>query len=96
MLVVLSREKKRSSSGTLREKFQHYHLKCLDTNNSDYCMKGIPRFRIFGTEAAVEVILNEFAEKTMKGNPSDLELETHVGRTSRSLLPEELQNIDLI
>ena len=45
---------------------------------------------------AVEAILNETAEKLMKDNPPELETETHVGKTRKSMLPGDLANVDKI
>jgi hypothetical protein len=96
MLVVISEDKKRSSSGALREKFDDFCLKCMDTNDLDYCTKGIPIRRMFKSATAVEAILNETAEKMIKENQSDLELETYEGKTRRSMLPENLEKIDYV
>jgi len=94
MLVVLSQEKKRSTSGILREKFLGFYSKCLDENNSDYCLKGVHEFQFSRVQTAVEAILNKTAKETMKENPTDLEVEVHEGKTNKSLGEEELKNID--
>lgn len=95
MLVVLSQEKKRSPSGSLRQKFEGFYSKCLDKNSSDYCMKGVPEFeRVSRVQTAVVADLNETAKEKMPENPTDLEVEIHEGKTNKSLGEEELKNID--
>jgi len=94
MLVVISEKKKRSSSGTLRKKFQGFQSKCQDESNSDYCMKRVLEFRFSRVQTAVDATLNEKAEETMKENPTDVEVEVHEGETHNSLGEEGLRNID--
>ena len=96
MLVVLSEDGKRASSGALSTKFQEVYSKCLGTSGLDYCMKGIPRpMPGFARSAtAVQAILNENAKKTMKDNPPDMELEIHAGKLRKSMPEKDLENID--
>jgi len=97
MLVVLSQEKKRSPSGSLRQKFERFYSKCLDENSSDYCMKGVPEFgRVSRVQTAVVADLNETAKETMPENPTDLEVEIHAGKMNQSLWEEDLKKIDKI
>ncbi|KAF4637028.1 hypothetical protein G7Y89_g1068 [Cudoniella acicularis] len=84
MLVVLSKDRKRSSSETLLAKFQDLYLKGRDDSGLDYRVKGIPIRLVFRPPMAVEVLLNEDAEMAIAQSPSDLELETHVGGARKS------------
>jgi hypothetical protein len=93
MLIVLSQEKKRASSGILRGKFQDFYSKCLD-KNPDYCLKGIPEFRLKRAQTAVEATLNETAREKIMENPTDLEVEIHEGKTNKALGEKALENID--
>jgi hypothetical protein len=90
MLVVLSQDRKRSSSKELRLKLQDIHSKCL--GSEDYCTKGVPKPRLFRAATAVLVPLNETAEKTIEEYHTVLP--THEGKTRRSMLPLELEKID--
>jgi sugar-specific transcriptional regulator TrmB len=96
MLVVLSKDRKRSSSAELREKFEVFYDRCMNDVDQDYCTKGIPAPlpRFARTSTAVEAFLNETAEKLMDDHPPDLEIETHSGKIRKSMLPSELAKID--
>jgi hypothetical protein len=96
MLVVISKDKKRPPSGTLRNKFEGFYSMCLNPADPGYCTKGMPSpLPIVARSAtAVDAILNETAEKLMEDNPPDLEIEIHVGKTRKSMLPEQLAKID--
>jgi hypothetical protein len=96
MLVVLSEDKKRSPSGNLREKFEGFYSRCMDSHHHDYCAKGIPipLPKVSRYATAVEAILNQTAEKLMEDHPLDLEIEPHVGKVRKSMRPEELAKMD--
>jgi hypothetical protein len=94
MLIVLSQEKKRSPSGILRMKIENFYAKCLDKNNLDYCMKGVPEFHLARTPTAVQATLNETAQERMKENPKSSNAEIHEGKTNTALSAEVLENID--
>jgi hypothetical protein len=96
MLVVLSKEpeKKRSSSGILKETFEGFYTKCHDPNISGFCLKGIPIRRVFHPQTAVEAKLNSNAKNTMAKNSLGLGAGTFVGRRYKSPPPKELKRID--
>ena len=96
MLVVLSEHKKRSSSGVLRGKFEHFYSRCMDPQDQDYCTKGapVPLPKVFKAATGVGVILNETAQKLMEDYPLDIETEIHTERIRESMKPEDLAKID--
>ncbi|CAM1510687.1 Fc.00g010220.m01.CDS01 [Cosmosporella sp. VM-42] len=84
MLIVLSTEKRRSASGALRNEFDAIRLKC---DEEAYCKQGCPKPALQRATTAVEVPLNEAAEKLIRDNA--IELPIHSGRTKKSWLPPE-------
>lgn len=96
MLVVISEEKKRSLSGTLRNKFEGFHSKCQDSTNLDDCTKGTPIRRLFKAQTAVDADLNENATSTMDNNPSPVKADVYRGKINKSMREEGLKNIDRI
>jgi len=92
MLVVLSKDRQRSSSGILSGKFEGFYSKCMDDNNSDYCLKGVPRPRLLRAATGVQAFPNETAENTIR--ECQPELQIHLGETRKSMRPEDMMSMD--
>lgn len=98
MLVVLSQDKKRSLSGTLKQKFKDLYLKCMDEKNGrgvDYCIKSShkPRLKRFGT--GVAIIPSDNAKAEIKNKQPDFQI--YEGDTTReSIGPEQFKIMDTV
>lgn len=94
MLVVISNKRQRSLSGPLRKEFEDFHTKCQDSSKLDYYTKGVPPHGFYRAQTAVEVNLNDNATKTIAKHPSPVKAEIYKGKTNKSMLEEDLKNID--
>jgi hypothetical protein len=98
MLIVLSKDKKRSLSGKLRAQFDEIHSRCMDESDKDYCLKRFPFRRVFKAATAVDATLNDNAKMTKAGRPVTPGLPTHDptrdGEIRESMREEDLKNMD--
>ncbi|KAH8802630.1 kinase-like domain-containing protein [Xylogone sp. PMI_703] len=98
MLVVLSKDRKRASSGDLRKKFGNIHSQCMDDKRFDYCLKGVPNKPMLTRAAtAVEVHLNEMAKSAISEHKPDLStFDPAIEKMREAMQKTELENMDQV
>ncbi|KAH6662531.1 kinase-like domain-containing protein [Halenospora varia] len=98
MLIVMYHERPRTGSTELRKKFEEIHKKCMDENNSDYCLQGksIERPTRKGTVVAAD-LTKDVKDAILEHKP---ELLSHDpiqdGRIKRSMLQRDWDNMDKV
>jgi len=98
MLIVLSKDRKRSLSGKLRTEFERIHSRCTDEGDREYCLKPVPQRRNFRAGTVVEADLSDTAKMTLSERPPVPGLPTHDpsqdGEMRKAMRPKDLENMD--
>jgi hypothetical protein len=94
MLIVLSQDRKRSMSGSLKKKFGDLLSKCLDDSDLEYCTKGFPQRRPLKYGTGVDIIPSEAAEDEIKNKKPNIQ--TYQGETRKSIRPDQFARLDKI
>ncbi|KAM7201065.1 Protein kinase-like domain containing protein [Naviculisporaceae sp. PSN 640] len=93
MLIILSQDKKRSMSGTLRADFQRMYDKCI--KDISYATKRVPEKRKRSEPVAVEAELAPTMQDELKLSQTlGKTLETYTGRRQKSMTKEDLERMD--
>ena len=96
MLIVRSKDKERSLSGPLRERFRRMQSRCMNDNDRDYTIKPAPEKREFIKPVAVEAILNTVTEEAIQQAEklTQRRLPEYDGPRQPSMEPEDLAGMD--
>lgn len=97
MLIVLYDGRNRALAEDLLKKFERIHKKCMNNNDPDYCLKGIPVRRPEREGTVVEVELNTDAEEAVLEYKTALPIHKKTdGEMKKSPLPKDLEEMEKV